>query len=479
MATTTQKSGLTFKHKVGYAMGDLGGCMTFALMGAMVTRYYTNVLQVNTAVLATLLLVWNIWDAVNDPMMGALMDKMYAKHHNKNGKFRPWLLRAAPLLAITSIVFWTVPTLFDGYTMLVVLFFCKILYEGCYTMFNIPMGSLLSAMANTDGERAALSSARGFGSMIGNVIPMMILPQLLAKFGDTSKAFGIGAAIPAMDISLDSGIMDAVGIMAGVGSVLFIVVGIVFLITLFGNMVSWSFGVNFVAEHAARKKNMPKVFAHESEKNQMPTGAAIVNGVVASVLVLLSPVMELAGFDSFFWIFFSMNIVFLLISYIPMFPAFLKLRKIDPAANRVFKVPGGHGVALVVAWVPVILLVACNLIDYATGLMASKYRAQDINSYKSIRGIFKKVSMWLLVVVGAIIDEMLLYASTSIGWKSPVTFLVACVVAMWLICNEIISILENIQDMGVNIPAFMQPLVKHIRSQVEDQVKVDNDSEGE
>ena len=57
MATTTQKSGLTFKHKVGYAMGDLGGCMTFALMGAMVTRYYTNVLQVNTAVLATLLMV--------------------------------------------------------------------------------------------------------------------------------------------------------------------------------------------------------------------------------------------------------------------------------------------------------------------------------------------------------------------------------------------------------------------------------------
>ena len=171
------------------------------------------------------------------------------------------------------------------------------------------------------------------------------------------SSFGIGAAIPAMDISLDSGIMDAVGIMAGVGSVLFIVVGVVFLITLFGNMVSWSFGVNFVAEHAARKKNMPKVFAHESEKNQMPTGAAIVNGVVASVLVLLSPVMELAGFDGFFWIFFSMNIVFLLISYIPMFPAFLKLRTIDPAANRVFKVPGGRGVALVVAWVPVILLV--------------------------------------------------------------------------------------------------------------------------
>lgn len=86
--------------------------------------------------------------------------------------------------------------------------------------------------------------------------------------------------------------------------------------------------------------------------------------------------------------------------------------------------------------------------------------------------------MWLLVVVGAIIDEMLLYASVTIGWQSPVTFLIACVVALWLICNEIISILENIQDMGVNIPSFLKPLVKHIRSQVEEQTSINN-SEGE
>ena len=181
MAKTKTPSGLSMKHKIGYACGDLGGCMTFALMGSIVTRYYTNVLQVNTVVLATMLLVWNVWDAVNDPLMGALMDKVFAKKHNKKGKFRPWLLRSA-----------------KGVTMLVVLFFCKILYEGFYTMFNIPMGSMLSAMADTDGERAALSSARGFGSMIGNIIPMIIMPQLLAKFGDTSKAFGIGATLCAI-----------------------------------------------------------------------------------------------------------------------------------------------------------------------------------------------------------------------------------------------------------------------------------------
>lgn len=191
--------GLTKKHWIGYALGDMGGCMTFALMGAMVTRYYTNVLHVDTVVLAILLAVWNIWDAVNDPLMGALMDKMFAKHPSAKGKFRPWLLRATPLLAITSIIFWTVPTFFEGTAMICVLFICKILYEGCYTMFNIPMGSLLSAMADTDEERASLSSARGFGGTLGNMLPMMLFPILLQTFGDSNATgYAVGATVCAL-----------------------------------------------------------------------------------------------------------------------------------------------------------------------------------------------------------------------------------------------------------------------------------------
>lgn len=196
--TTAGQDGLTLRHKVGYALGDLGGCMTFALMGSLVTRYYTNVLEIDTTVLAVILLVWNVWDAINDPLMGVLMDKVYAKNHNPKGKFRPWLLRMTPLLAISAIAFWTVPTFFHGVTMLVLLFFLKLLYEGCYTMFNIPMGSLLGAMANNDTERSTLSSARGFGSLIGNVLPTMIVPQLLERYGDTSFAFGVGATICAV-----------------------------------------------------------------------------------------------------------------------------------------------------------------------------------------------------------------------------------------------------------------------------------------
>lgn len=118
--------------------------------------------------------------------------------------------------------------------------------------------------------------------------------------------------------------------------------------------------------------------------------------------------------------------------------------------------------------VPVVLMVLCNVIDYATGLMAAPFRKDDINSYKSIRGIMKKVSMWLLVVVGAIIDQLIVYAADTVGFQAPFTFFVACVVAIWIICNELISILENIKDMGVNFPAFLQPLVEKIKSQVEE-----------
>ena len=175
-------NGLTKKHWFGYMFGDWGGCMTFTLMASTFTLYCTDCLGVDPTILGTLVIIWTIWDAINDPMMGALMDKAFARKQNKNGKFRPWLLRATPLLAVTAAALWVVPTFFDGIALLVVLFMCKILYEGAYTMFNIPMGSLLSAMSKNDTERASLSSARGVGSMFGNMIPAMVAPIILGMF---------------------------------------------------------------------------------------------------------------------------------------------------------------------------------------------------------------------------------------------------------------------------------------------------------
>lgn len=132
--------------------------------------------------------------------------------------------------------------------------------------------------------------------------------------------------------------------------------------------------------------------------------------------------------------------------------------------------------------VPVSLLVLCNLIDYATGLMAAPRRTESVNSYKGIRGIVKKVCMWLLIVVGAIVDTMLNYAVEYIGWGIALPFIVATVVAVWLLVNEIISILENILDIGVNIPPFLLPLVRNIKKTVEEKTDVlakeDEDGKG-
>ena len=120
-----------------------------------------------------------------------------------------------------------------------------------------------------------------------------------------------------------------------------------------------------------------------------------------------------------------------------------------------------------ILYIPVLLMVLCNVIDYITGMIASHYRGEKVSSYVGLRGIIKKVCLWLLVVVGAIMDTLIKYAADTVGIKPPIHFLIACVVAVWIICNELISILENMIDIGVTIPPFLMPLVKMIKEQAE------------
>ena len=123
--------------------------------------------------------------------------------------------------------------------------------------------------------------------------------------------------------------------------------------------------------------------------------------------------------------------------------------------------------------IPVYILVSANIIDYVTALYASPNRGVKISSNKGIKGIAKKVCMWLLIVVGVLLDQLLLYASSVLGITLPFTFFIACVVALWLCTNEIISILENISDiLGEDMPSFLLPLTKKVRSQVEEKVKI-------
>ena len=169
-------------------------------------------------------------------------------------------------------------------------------------------------------------------------------------------AFGVGAAIPSSQISLDSGLLDAVGIILGQASPLFVGIAVAFLFTFIGTMVCWSYGANYVADYAAKKGDMPKLFDGES-KSGAPRNATIICSVVASALCLVAPVMDLIGMSSLFWVFFSLNVVFLIISYVPMFPAFLKLRSIDPDRPRPFRVPGNGIVLKVIAYLPAVLII--------------------------------------------------------------------------------------------------------------------------
>ena len=129
--------------------------------------------------------------------------------------------------------------------------------------------------------------------------------------------------------------------------------------------------------------------------------------------------------------------------------------------------------------VPVLLLVSCNLIDYITAFIACKCNGVEFESPKSLRGIAKKILMWLLVVVGAIVDRLLVYAAEVVQIKPPFKFLVACVVCVWLVCNELISILENIKATGVALPPFLEPIIKNIKKQTEDKAKTEEPEEAQ
>lgn len=184
----------------------------------------------------------------------------------------------------------------------------------------------------------------------------IILGGLLIAAIYMFSSFGIGAAIPVDKISSSSGIVDAVVAITGspTGLLVSVTAGL-FLITLFGNMISWAMGVNNVVAYAADNGDMPRVFARRNA-NGAPVGCSIVNGVVASLIVIAAPFIPN---QDLFWSFFSLNLFSFLVSYLPMFPAFLKLRKIDPDTPRGYKVPGGEGMLKVMTYLPFIEILVC------------------------------------------------------------------------------------------------------------------------
>jgi len=129
--------------------------------------------------------------------------------------------------------------------------------------------------------------------------------------------------------------------------------------------------------------------------------------------------------------------------------------------------------------IPIALLVPCNIIDYFTGMHASKVKGDKITSEISINGIYKKVSMYILIFVGYGIDCMISYvtATLHIDMKFPLLF--AAMVASWLVINELISITENVEVTGMKIP-ILSPILKFIKKKIEKTVDIETEkTEGE
>ena len=141
--------GITFKDKIGYAMGDMGGLLTFGLVSAFLNMFYTDVLGISAARITVLMIVARIWDAVNDPMWGSFID---SRKPTKYGRFRPYILWASLPLAVGAFfMFFKIPGLSDN-RYLIYAYITYIFYGMMYTGVNIPYGSLASVLRHEDLE---------------------------------------------------------------------------------------------------------------------------------------------------------------------------------------------------------------------------------------------------------------------------------------------------------------------------------------
>ena len=169
----------------------------------------------------------------------------------------------------------------------------------------------------------------------------------------------VGNMDPENVVEVLTALFTAVGLSAASIKFIVIVAGFMFIYTFIANIASWSFGVNEVAKYAAEDGSMPKMFAPVNEEG-VPYKAAIINGVVASIIVIIGIIANAINPDigATFSLFFCLSWITLLVGYIPMFLAFLKLRKTEPNKERPYKVPGNEIVIKLMAWVPFVILIA-------------------------------------------------------------------------------------------------------------------------
>ena len=164
------------RDKIAYAAGDLGCNMSFALKGTVQT-FWLVFMMLETGLLSGLLLVVQIWDAINDPLIGSMIDRDTRRY--RRGKFKQYIfVGSCGLLFGGAAVFLPFPN--ASVVVKAVLYILGyVIWDAFYTIANVPYGSMLSLVSEDPAERAELSTWRSIGSMIGNILPMVLLPMLI------------------------------------------------------------------------------------------------------------------------------------------------------------------------------------------------------------------------------------------------------------------------------------------------------------
>lgn len=169
---------------------------------------------------------------------------------------------------------------------------------------------------------------------------------------------GMLLALPLEDLGLISGVVDTLKVFlgeSGFGGAMVVVLGIGALYTFLANMVTWTMGANRTAAEAAVEGELPAIFGKMHPVNKTPSGAFLLTGIVSTVVLLIYGFMA-GSAEDLFWTLFAFSSMVFLMPYLALFPAFLKLRKTDPHAERPYKVPGGNVVATILTIVCMIFI---------------------------------------------------------------------------------------------------------------------------
>ena len=193
----TAEKKLSVWTKIGYSFGEIGSQCSWTLISSYLTVYYTDVVGLTPVVISAIMLIARIWDAVNDPMFGAIAEGTRSKW----GRFRPYILWGAPILALFNCLTFLnldVPNAWKA-------IWCGFTYIGCgmaYTAVNISTQCVANVMTTSNKERVALNAFKGVGSgLIQMVISAVTMPMIL-KFGNGSSSSAHGYFMSALVFSI-------------------------------------------------------------------------------------------------------------------------------------------------------------------------------------------------------------------------------------------------------------------------------------